>query len=464
MSKTALHLSWSKSFVIAILLGLLPLVSGGTLIATLTLVSHDAFAQNAKEKKAAAKKRKSYGIGTKVYDQLSKAQTVAENKQYAQAVAILDELRTGRRELNPYEKANIWNLYGYIYYSQEQFAKSIEAYRKVIAQKDNIPLQIELNATYTLAQLYFVTDNYKLAVSLLEKWLSISENPGANPYFLIAQGYYQLKDYDAALTSALRGMRVARERDLQPQENWYLLLRVLYYEKKNYPKVIETLRILVNIWPKKEYWVQLANFYAEVNKNKEQVSLMSSAHTLKMLTKENELINMASIFLNHDLPYYAARLLERGLSEKKITPSEKSMHLLATAWRVAHEPKKALVVMEQIAQKTDSSDIYHALAGLYLDTYKYSKALEATQKAFQQKNVRKETDLWMLQGIAEFNLKKFDAARKSFSQMLKAAQLQKKRRKKFTSVARNWLQYVQSEQKRHKELQNNLASLRGVNP
>ena len=54
----------------------------------------------------------------------------------------------------------MYNSYAFVYYAQEDYPKVIQAYRNVVAQVD-IPLAMELNAKYQLAQLYFMVEDYK---------------------------------------------------------------------------------------------------------------------------------------------------------------------------------------------------------------------------------------------------------------------------------------------------------------
>ena len=63
----------------------------------------------------------------------------------------------GKNELNSYELANVYNLYAFIYYSEEDYDGALRAYRNVIKQPD-IPLALEINTRFTVAQLYFVQE------------------------------------------------------------------------------------------------------------------------------------------------------------------------------------------------------------------------------------------------------------------------------------------------------------------
>ena len=138
--------------------------------------------------------RKTPALRNKVYEKLQAVQVAAEAQDLKLAKELLEEMRTagGKNELNSYELANMWNMYAFIYYSEENYPKAIEAYNNLIAQPD-IPVQLEINTKYSIAQLYFVTEDYKNAVRMLAEWFKVADNPNPDAYMLMGQGYYQLK-------------------------------------------------------------------------------------------------------------------------------------------------------------------------------------------------------------------------------------------------------------------------------
>ncbi|GIR69923.1 MAG: hypothetical protein CM15mP74_11740 [Halieaceae bacterium] len=55
----------------------------------------------------------------------------------------------GKRALNSYELANVYNLFAFLSYATEDYAQSLRYYEQVIAQPD-IPLAMEINTRFTL--------------------------------------------------------------------------------------------------------------------------------------------------------------------------------------------------------------------------------------------------------------------------------------------------------------------------
>lgn len=389
--------------------------------------------------------RRTPALRNAVFEKLSEAQALSEEKKYSEALKILDEQRskTGAAALNSYELANLYNLYAFIYYSQEQYDKALEAYSKVIEQPD-IPVALEVNTRYTVAQLYFVMEQWKRGLDELQKWMGMVDNPGANAYVLMAQGYYQLEDYDKSLSNVERAISMYRQEGKVPREQWLTLARFLYYDKGNIDKAIAVLEELVTHYPKKDYWVQLSYMYGEKKQEKKQLAAMETAYVQGMLEQERELLNLAYLFLANDVPYKAGKVVDKGIKEKKIEATAKNLELLANAWRAAQEIKWSIPVMEQAAQKADDGDLYARLGNIYVDGEEYKKAIDAINAGFQKGGIKRPDTANLVLGMAYFNTDQYDKARKAFD----AA----KKDKRSKDYAEQWLQYMESELERQRSL------------
>ena len=133
--------------------------------------------------------RRTPALRNKVYEKLAEAQVAAEAKDLAGAQKVLDGMIAagGKKALNSYELANVYNLYAFIYYSREDYRNALKAYENVVSQPD-IPLAMEINTRYTIAQLYFVQEDWKRGVDALLKWFDMTETPNASAYVLLSQG------------------------------------------------------------------------------------------------------------------------------------------------------------------------------------------------------------------------------------------------------------------------------------
>lgn len=200
------------------------------------------------------KERKTPPLRNGVYAKLVQAQAAAEAKDFMTADKILDDVIAAGRgiALNSYELANIYNLKAFVYYSGEDYRDALAAYKSVVAQPD-IPLAMEINTRFTIAQLYFVQMHWQQGICALLEWFSMSDAPPANAYVLLAQGYYQTKDYDKALPNVEKAINMFKENGKIPKEQWYNLARFLYFEKSDIENTSKTLEELIEHYPKDEY-------------------------------------------------------------------------------------------------------------------------------------------------------------------------------------------------------------------
>jgi len=407
-------------------------------------VFSSAVAQEEK-KKEQRETRRTPALRNKVYEKLAEAQAAAEAKDFNTAAKVLDGMIAsgGKKALNSYELANVYNLYAFIYYSREDYAKALKAYENVVKQPD-IPVAMEVNTKFTIAQLYFVQEEWQKGINALLEWFKVTESPNANAYVLLSQGYYQIKDYNKALLNVEKAISMYVAKDKIPKEQWYNLARFLYFEKNDIGKTVDTLEILLKYYPKKQYWVQLSHMYGEQKKESQQLSAMETAYVQGMLDKGTEQVTMAYLYLNGDVPYKAAKVLDKGIKNKSVEGTSKNYEILGNAWRQAQEVKKAIPAMEQAAAKSNKGELYARLGNVYLDGDQYKKAISSINKGLSRGGVKRPDNARLILGMAYFNVKEYDKAREAF----KAAGRDERSEK----YASQWIKYMDSELLRQRSL------------
>jgi tetratricopeptide (TPR) repeat protein len=398
------------------------------------------------DKKPERETRRTPALRNDVYEKLSEAQVAAEAKDLAGAKAILDQMiaESGSKGLNSYELANVYNLYAFIQYSKEDYAGALKSYEKVVSQPD-IPLAMEINTRFTIAQLYFVQEEWQKGIDALNKWFAMTDTPNANAYILLAQGYYQVKDYDKALVNVDKAMDMSKAADKIPKEQWYNLARFLYFEKNDVKNTVLVLEELLKYYPKKEYWVQISHMYGEQDKTNEQLAAMETAYLQNMLDKDNEQVVMAYLYLNADVPYKAAKVMDKGLGNKSIEDKTKNWELAGNAWRQAQELDKAIPAMEQAAATSETGELYARLGNIYLDNDEFNKAITAINKGLSRGGVKRADTSRLVLGMAYFNTNQYDKAREAF--------IAAGRDERSAAYAKQWIGYMDSELARQKSLQ-----------
>ena len=394
-------------------------------------------AQAAEDENAGKRVRRTQTLREVIYKKLDAVRALADEKKYDEALKDLAAVDKIRR--NSYEQAMTHNMYAYVYFNKEDYAGAIKAYEQVIAV-DNIPESLEQTTLYSLAKLYLIQEQYKPALASLNKWFVVVEKPGPEAYILRAQMQFQLEQYKAALPDVKKAIAMTKEQGNQPKENWLLLERAVYYQNKDFKNLARNLQDLATLYPKSQYWVQLAAVYSELGQPMKELSALETAYDQGLLSRESELVSLAYALMGQEIPYKAAVVLEKGMKDDIINPTAKNLSTLGDAWMLAKEYDKAIVAMTQAAQESQKGDDFFKLAQIHTERQEWRSALENVDKAINAGDLKKPYSAYILKGNILFNLDDLAFARDSFERARKYPEAQK--------MADQWLSYIDAEQKR----------------
>ena len=378
------------------------------------------------------------GIDARTFDQLTRAQELAEANQYDEAIAVLDELK-GSDRLNSYAKAQLWNFYAFIYANQEQYDAAIKAYRNVLREPDSTD-GLKQQAKYTMAQLYFQTEQYDQCIRFMESWLSDVDQPTPTAHIMLAQAYYQNDAHDKALENLDIALRLDREAGRPVQESWLRLKAAIYFGKKDYANTAKVFEQLITISPQVGYMKQLAGMYSELGRDAERLAVFDAIHQHGALTSESDLVNLAYMWLGQQVPYRAGRILEEGIKAGRVEESQKNLETLANAWAQANERDKAVPALTRAAEVTGDGIFMARLAGVHFNAGEYREAAAAAAKADQMGGLKNSAGNLMLLGMAHFNAKSYENALQAFRRA-------KQDRGTFKAAAK-WEQYTLDEVRR----------------
>lgn len=309
-------------------------------------------------------------LDTKSFKKIEEVQQLIENNQSSRALQILQGMLSGGK-LNAFTKATVYNNIASIHVEREDYNKAIAAYQNLL-KEDNIPSGITNQTTFYLAQLYVQVERSKEAVSLMKRFLANAKDPNPEAYYILALAQYQTGDYTSAVTNVRKTIDGARKLGIDPQEKWLSLLAFSYFEKddlKNFVKITEQ---LVVKWPKASYFSQLAGAYGQQGREKEQSLVLELAYDGGYLKNESGLLNLSALLMQNDVPYKAAKVLEKGMKDGQITKNTKNYQRLAEAWQVAQEPKKAIEAYKQAASSAQNGELDYKIGQAYvaLDDWK----------------------------------------------------------------------------------------------
>lgn len=405
-------------------------------------LSGTALAQDEEESSAASgPTKRTPTMREQVYTKLSEAQQFAEANDFNEALKSLQDVEK-IRNLTPYEIAQLHNFYAFIHYSREDYQGAIRSYETVLAQPD-LPEAIETGTMYSLAQLYSVTEQYKKAEQMLMRWFERVTNPQPSAYVFLAQARYQLNDYRGALEPVRKAIELKESAGEIADESWYGLLRYLYYELEDLPAATKVLEKMVQIYPKKDYWLQLSGIYGQQDMTEKQMQSLNLAYVNGYLSRGPEFLNLAQLLMQANIPYRASKVLEDGFKQKAIERNANNLRLLSQAYILAQEDLKALDPLREAARLSEDGDLYIHLANSLLNLERYQESADAAEEALR-KGIERPAEAHVVLGMALFNLDKLSAARAAF---MKAVNDSKNGR-----MARQWVGYIEKEQERKQQL------------
>jgi len=415
------------------------------------------YAQDSEQPAEEKETRQVSGISEKTYRKFAEAQEFMEADDYQGALRVLDEVKA-KKNLSSTEAIQLYSFYGVLYFTQERYKESITAFETMLKEEDLEDRQ-RTETLYTLAQLHFTIEDYQRAVEIMNQWLSVVENPGPEPYILLASAYYQLERYNDMIEPIERAMAIARERDKPVKEQWYLLLRVAYYELydsskdvKYLTKVKDILEILVVNWPKKEYWTMLSSLYGELNDDRRQVAAYESAYDQGFLVKGAEIVSMAQLLLQAEAAFKAARILEKGFQDELVEKNESNYRLLSQAWQVAAEYDKAIPPLKQAAAISNDGELDVRLANSYLNLSRYDECADAARSGLNKGGLKSTAGAYELLGMCLYEKSDFEDSKTAFRQAARDEKIAKR--------ARNWINFIESEQARINQLNESIRQAR----
>jgi outer membrane protein assembly factor BamD (BamD/ComL family) len=398
-----------------------------------------AYAQE--ENRDDQKTKQAQAVSKEVYDRIQKAQEEVDAGNEQEALSILESLRG--RKLTEYELQNVLNYIGFVYYNMDNVPKAIATYEEML-RIPSIEEQIKKQTLYTLAQLSTMQENYDKALGLLDEWFALETNPAPEPYILYAQNLYQVNRYADMIKPIEAAMDVARKRDLEIKEDWYVLLNFAYFQQENYAKVRDIQKILLVNWPKKRYWFSLAGAYTELGEDQNLIAAYDAAHTQGLLEKESELVTMAQLYMQNEVPYKAATLLNAEMIRGRVAKDARNYRLLSQAWTLAAEDEEAIPALQEAARLSDEGELNLRLANAYLNLGQYDKCVPAIEEGLKKGGIKSLDNAQISLGMCLYNLHEYKSAINAFRE---AGKTQRSRR-----IANQWITVIEADIERIEQI------------
>lgn len=460
-----------------------------TIIITAMFLISGVFAQSNSEETERDRRdkqqtKKSQAVSKSVYEKITKAQEAMEAEDNDTALKILNTLRASSK-LSEYERQNVMNYLGFVYYNMEDIPRAMRAYEEML-RIPSIEEQIKKTTIYTLSQLHTMEENYLKAISLIEEYFTIETNPPAPAYILYAQNLYQIERYkemiepietamvvdvrrkkaqrQAALITAQAELKKAREEiaivaaqeklanatklvntEPMPKEDWYVLLNFAYFQQEDFNKVRDIQKILLMNWPKKRYWFSLAGAYTELGEDENLIYAYDAAFTQGLLEKEAEIVTMAQLFMQAEVPFKAATLLDKEIKDGRVKGNAKNYRLMSQAFTLASEDEMAIPALKMAAKLSDEGELDLRLGNAYLNLAQYSDCSKSVRAGLKKGKIKSPDNAQISLGMCLYNQKEYNDAIEAFKA---ASKSQRSKR-----ISGQWIAVIESDIARNKQIE-----------
>ena len=341
---------------------------------------------------------------------------------------ITDSLNKKKR-LNNYERALVWQTYGYIYSSLEDYSKAINAFNKCLSL-NALPEGSVQDTKFNLGQLYMMNKKYKKAADLFISWFKKAKNPSPSSKHIMAMTLFQIKKYNIALFYIKQAISEIKA----PRESWYQLYLSAYLSLKQYQNAAKVLKTIITLFPKKNYWMQLSAIYSILKQEKNALATLELAYIQGFLTSSSDILRLAYMYINIGVPIKASKILKKAIKENIVKPDKNSLSLLANSLTHAKEYKQAISPLLKVAKMSNSSIYYMQIAQLYIQLDDWSSARNSVLSALKTGNLTNKGNAYLLLGISCYNINKLKSAKKAFVEASKYENVR--------SSAKQWLDSI----------------------
>jgi len=359
-------------------------------------------------------------------------------EDYESAFSKLEKLNARAR--GDYVKAVIAQALAQVEWSRGNFGTALTNFELAV-KLDALPDKTHFALMYQIAQLYYMNERFDEALARLALWMCKvpAEKITALAYILEASIHAQKEDWKNVIPAVDNAVALSED----PKETWYQLKLASHFELEQFPKVAQTLEIMIQHWPdKKVYWIQLSQVYYKLKMETEALSVLALAYRRDMLDKQTDIMYLSSLYSNADIPFKAANVLQKGIEDGVVEVSKRHWAIVADGWFAAEEMENALAAYEQAGKAADDGELDLRRAYILVDMERWSEASVAIKAALDKGgfNERKTGEAYVLQGMSEFNLGNYTKASTAWGRASKYPKTRKS--------AQQWMNHMREERAR----------------
>ncbi len=333
-----------------------------------------------------------------------------------------------------YERALINQLYGQFYALQNDYKSAIPWFEKALA-KEMLPFAADLQVSYSLAQCYFQTAQYKNVIKTLESYRLKAASKGQNmaPIQMMVLGlaYFQEED----LLNSYINIAEANATSTKLNEEWLQYEFALAIKLEKYDAAVDVGQYLIFINPeKKSYWKQLSGVYYGSESEDLSLAGLELAFENNVLDKEKDYLDLSRYFMYKELPIKAVAAINQGISKSIIIKNRKNYEFLADAYFLARDRVSGINALVQAEKLESDSDLSFKIARFAFENEDWNLAIEYFLIAKSQGWNKYPGRAELLLGITYFEVAEYKKSLKSLTEAMEYEDS--------SLAAEGWISYV----------------------
>jgi hypothetical protein len=382
-------------------------------------------------------------ISDKISEGLAKLRPLTENKQYAEALSLINGLMVSAAP-DSYELMVLNQIKLQILLTETKYPEAIEPLETALRigkAYDFIPQSQYLEFTQVLSQLYFqeaitakdktIRDSYHAkAYDTIQVYLRENPSPTPDSIAYAATLIYTQATLEGSAPDQklVKEARALSERGLlmtiKPRENFYVLILAALQQENRNVEGAELLEILVTENPtSSQYWQQLQATYLTLANspdataeqalawNVRTISTTERAQKLGFLDTPRDHFNVVGILMNIQQFEEAIKMMEIGLENTKIESSQTNLEYLASCYQQVHKPQKAIEVLKRATTSNpDEGELDARISNIYYSIDMLPEAYSFGKTALSKGKLKSEPNTQLFVAYLAFELKKFEEA------------------------------------------------------
>ena len=342
-----------------------------------------------------------------------------DTRDLAEAQKILDRLLARSRGLNGNELAQVHRNYAWLAQEMGDTELAIYHLTQVLEYRASIRYAQEEMALNNLSRLHFSIEEYGEALDFATQYIELVLAPAPNDYVFMAQIYFQLEEFEDVKYWIRLAIDTQKELQRPIKEFWYQILLAAVNTLEQWDEALEVLKVLVTDFPSRDYWIGMAQAYAQLGQEDKATYTLEAAHTAGMLEKQTDFTNYASLIALEGAAIRATWILKEGFETEVIERSAKVLKWNGQYLGMARLYTEAIEGYEEAVELSEEGqgEIWYRIAQLNNQISRYAECVQASDMALRFGDLKKPFNVRYVKAVCEFLNEDFEASQETFTKL-----------------------------------------------